>query len=132
MATCQFTAKYYDYKSHAEVDYSCDSKDDEILDSGLCIFQDENYLQDSNNQKEHEQKVRDRLMVKVRNSIDKKEALFCIGYHLPGITIREVNFTKPVYFTNCEFQGKADFFRAKFSAVAYFFEATFSKRSKLS
>jgi hypothetical protein len=58
------------------VDYNCDSQDEDILDSGFCIFRDENYLQDKNNDhKEYEQKVRDRLEVKVRNSIDQNEPL---------------------------------------------------------
>jgi hypothetical protein len=43
LAKCQFNAKYYDYESKAEVDYNCDSKDEDILASGLCIFDDENY-----------------------------------------------------------------------------------------
>src|SRR5207248_2961376 len=107
-------------------DYNCDSKDEDILDSGLCIFHDENYLQDKNNHKEHEQKVRDRLEIKVRNSIDQNEALLCVGYHLPDITIKQGNFTRPVYFSECEFQGLANFSLAKFSAEADFNSARFS------
>ena len=60
------------------------SKDEDILDSGFCIFHDENYLQDKNNDhKEHEQKVRDRLEAKVRNSIDQNEPLLWAS----GLTI---------------------------------------------
>lgn len=65
--------EYWDHERSEDVDYNCDSKDEDILDSGsgFCIFHDENYLQDKNNDhKEHEQKVRDRLEAKVRNSID--------------------------------------------------------------
>jgi hypothetical protein len=71
LAECKFTTKYWDHERSRIVDYNCDSKDEDVLDSGLCIFHDENYLQDkNNNHKEHEQKVRDRLGTKVRNSID--------------------------------------------------------------
>ena len=53
--------------------------------------------------KEHEQKVRDRLEVKVRNSMDQNEPLFCIGHHhIPDIIFKRANFTKPVYFSECE------------------------------
>ena len=76
MAECKFTTKYWNFEVSRGVDYNCDSKDEDILDSGFCIFHDENYLQDKNNDhKEHEQKVRDRLEAKVRNSIDQNEPL---------------------------------------------------------
>ena len=156
LAKCQFpTTKYYDYERQARVPYNCDSKDEDVLASGLCIFHDENYLkEDKDNRKEREQKVKEKLMDKVRKSVDQKEALFCIGYHLPDIPLEEVNFTKPVYFTNCEFQGAADFrsarfiketnfnsakfsgqaasfYSAKFSGEAYFSDATFSGEAYL-
>ena len=87
MAECKFTTEYWDHERSEDVDYNCDSKDEDILDSGLCIFHDENYLQDKNNHREHEQKVRDRLEARVRNSIDQNEPLFCIGHHLPDYII---------------------------------------------
>jgi hypothetical protein len=81
LANCKFTSQYYDYERQATVDYSCDSKDEEdILSSGFCIFHDENYLKDEGKRKEHEQNIRNRIMDKVRNSIDLKVPLFCIGY----------------------------------------------------
>jgi hypothetical protein len=80
LAECKFTTEYWDHERSEDVDYNCDSKDEDILDSGsgFCIFHDENYLQDKNNDhKEHEQKVRDRLEPKVRNSssVDQNEPL---------------------------------------------------------
>jgi hypothetical protein len=80
------------------VDYSCPDNE-EIPGSGLCIFHDKNYLkEDKNNRKEREEKVRDRLMDKIVNSINQEEALLCIGYHLPDITFEGANFTQPVHF----------------------------------
>ena len=70
-------------------------------------------------------KVRDRLEAKVRNSIKQNEPLFCIGHHLPDITMKQANFTKPVYFSECEFQGLANFYLATFSAQAHFSGANF-------
>ena len=124
MAECKFTTKYLDHERSIKVDYNCDSKDEDVLDSGLCIFHDENYLQDRNNHKEHEQKVRDRLEAKVNKSVDQNEPLF-IGYHLPDIIFKRANFTKPVYFSECEFQGLAYFSSATFSAEADFSSANF-------
>lgn len=126
MAKCQFTTKYWDYQNYAEVDFHCDSKDEDILPSGFCMFHDKSYLRHGDNRKEHEQKVRDRLMAKVRNSTDKRESLFCIGYRLPDIRIREANFVKPISFAKCEFQGLADFSRDRFQGLADFTEAKFT------
>jgi hypothetical protein len=127
LAKCQFNTEYVDFERGMDSSYNCDSKDEDILPSGLCIFHDENYLkEDEDNRKEHEQKVRDRLMSKIYDSIAQNEALFCIGYHLPDITIREVNFTKPAYFSKCEFQGTADFSEASFQGTADFSEASFT------
>jgi uncharacterized protein YjbI with pentapeptide repeats len=127
LAKCQFTTKYWDYESKALVDYNCNSKDGEVLDSGFCIFHDENYLQDKNNHKEREQEVVTKLMVKVNNSIDRKEALLCIGYRLPDIKIKG-NFTKPLYFLQAKFQ-QIDFSLAKFSGEASFNSAEFSEKA---
>ena len=110
--------------------------------SSLCLFHDEYYLQDKTMRKEHEQTVRDKLMTKVHNSIDQKEALLCIGYYLPdNITIKG-DFTKAVHFSKAklqqiefsggasfdlaEFSGDAEFRSAEFSGLADFREAEFS------
>jgi hypothetical protein len=61
----------------------------------------------SNCREEHEKKVKDRLMCKVKESIIEKKALYCIGYHLPAITIQGI-FTKPLYFSNANFHGEAN------------------------
>jgi hypothetical protein len=94
------------------------------LDSGLCIFHDECYLQDKNNLAEREREVTKRLMDKVAHSIDCNKALFCIGYRLPGIEIKG-NFTTPVYFSHANFSAPANFSAATFSARAYFTSAKF-------
>src|SRR5205823_6410566 len=122
LAICQFTTDYWNYETDARVDYKSDSEDEDILDSGLCIFHDENYLQDENNS----QKIVNKLMLKVSNSISQKEGLLCIGYHLPDVTIRNVNFAKPVYFSKCKFLGELDLYRANFAGLADFYETTFS------
>jgi hypothetical protein len=124
LTKCQFTTKYWNYESRSKVDYNCPD-DEENLGSGRCIFHDENYLQDKSNRKENEQKVRDRLMTKVHNSIDKKEALLCIGYHLPHNIAIKGDFIKPVSFSQAtmqcnEFSVGVDFSAAEFSGEARF------------
>ncbi len=125
--TCQFTAIYWNYESKATVDYNCDSKDEEVLDSGFCIFHDENYLQDKDSRKENEQNVRGKLMAKVLKSLEKREPLFCIGYFIPSIRINDI-FTNTVYFSKCKFQGVTNFDQAKFSE-ADFSSAEFLKQT---
>ena len=127
LAKCQFNAKYYDYESKAEVDYNCDSKDEDILASGFCIFHDENYLQNKDNPEEHKQKVSKALMDKVNDSITNNKALFCIGYNLPPDIRIHGTFSKPVYFSHAKFQ-RVDFSSTKFSAVADFSEDYFRRR----
>jgi pentapeptide repeat protein len=128
LAKCQFTTKYYDYERKSRIDYNCPDHE-ETLGSGLCIFHDENYLKEHKDiYKEHENKVRDKLMVKVRNSVDKKETLHCIGYHLPDNTIKET-FTTSVYFSECEFQGKANFSGSSFQGQTDFSSAKFFRET---
>jgi hypothetical protein len=116
LVKCQYPTKYWDYESLAEVPFHCDSRDEDILPSGVCLFHDENYLQDKDNHKEREQEVVTKLMVRVNKSIDQKEALLCVGYHLPD-NIMIVDFTKPVYFCQAKLQ-RIDFSSAKFSGGA--------------
>jgi hypothetical protein len=46
-----------------------------------------------------EQRVRDRLDAKIRQSVAQKQPLFCIGHLLPDITIGGKSFIEPV--SNC-------------------------------
>ena len=76
--------------------------------------------------KQNEQNVREKLMAKVCEKVDKKEPLFCIGYYLSSIRINAA-FTNMVYFSKCKFQGVADFSWAKFCGdETCFDEAEFS------
>jgi uncharacterized protein YjbI with pentapeptide repeats len=118
LVKCKFTtAAYLDFdiggRARERTDYECE-KEEDILKSGLCIFHDENYLRDETNRAQNQQNVIGKLMAKVRQKIEKKEPLFCIGYYLPSVRINEV-FTKPVYFSKCIFSGSTDFDGAEFS-----------------
>jgi uncharacterized protein YjbI with pentapeptide repeats len=106
----------------------CDSEED-ILKSGLCIFHDKDYLQVKDSREQNEENVRTKLMVKLREKVDKKEPLFCIGYYLPSIRLVNEIFTNPVNFSKCKFQGEADFSHTTFSRQADFRQAEFSERT---
>ena len=129
MANCPFTTKYLNYESQAVVDYFCDSKDEDILSSGKCIFHDEDYLQSDS--LEEKNNVRAKLMIKVAGSIAGNGALVCIGYYLPDVTIAE-SFIKPAYFKQCRFQGRADFSSAEFSEAADFSSTNFFEITEFS
>jgi hypothetical protein len=125
---CKFTTTYYNEETRNWIGFKCE---EESLGYGFCIFHDENYLQDQNNRKEHEQRVTKELMDKVSNSITQKTALLCIGYYFPdNITIRGT-FPKPVYFSESKFQ-QVDFVSAKFSDKANFGSAKFSDKANFS
>jgi hypothetical protein len=58
LAKCQFpTVTYWDYERLMEVPYNCDSKDKDVLASGLCSFHDKNYLQDKMTKKNMNKKL---------------------------------------------------------------------------
>ncbi|MFY9795259.1 MAG: pentapeptide repeat-containing protein [Candidatus Nitrosopolaris sp.] len=119
MANCSFTTKYWNYESQAEIDYSC--KEDSQVDSDKCILHDEEYLRLGIGSflEEKKNNVRTKVMDKVRKSIDDEESLFFIGCYLPDVTIGG-NFTKPAYFSECRFQGRANFYSTEFSGEAIF------------
>jgi hypothetical protein len=98
-----FTTKYWDHERPGEVDYNCDSKDEDVLDSGLCIFHDQDYLQNKDNREEHEQKVGDRLTARAI-SIPSLQLLLhrwdlCCQVLLPRST-DSVWYIYNQYFTN--------------------------------
>ena len=97
MARCGFKTdiKYLDEKTGEYIPYICLEPEQNILDSGLCIFHDENYLKDSKNRKANEQKLKRKLYEKLAES----EPLICIGYHLTDFTFEGLHFDKSVNFS---------------------------------
>jgi hypothetical protein len=96
----------------------------EPLASGFCIFHDKDYLlQDKTNYEEHKRKILDRLKHKVNHTISYNEPLLCIGFQLPDFSLSDLTiskeFTKPVYFSTANFQGKADFSNSEFYNKTY-------------
>jgi uncharacterized protein YjbI with pentapeptide repeats len=128
LAHCKFVPQYTILPLEIREKSKC--KED-ALDSGLCIFHDENYLKDKNNQAEHEQRVKKRIEEKVDYSALHDEELFCIGYHLPGINLQR-NFTKGVYFSEANFYNVANFSKVNFFDKADFSSATFHKKVNFS
>ena len=141
LAKCRFSIEYLDYESKKKMPYNCDSENVDVLESSLCIFHEERYLEgyffhDDFGAKEvsnftdtlelRTQRVTKRLKEKINDSIVNQKALFCIGYHFPdNITIKG-DFTKPVYFFKATLRW-IDFSLAKFSAQADFHSAEFSR-----
>jgi uncharacterized protein YjbI with pentapeptide repeats len=126
---CQFTREYYDIEIGKSVIFNCP---EEPLSSGFCIFHEKDYLQDKTNNEEHKRKVLERLKDKVNHAISNNEPLFCIGFQLPDFSLSDLSisneltdFTKPVYFSESQFYGKADFSKAGFIKGACFSEANF-------
>jgi hypothetical protein len=111
---------------------SRDNNVEDILDSGFCIFHDNNYLQHYlfSFREERKRNIIKKLMMRVKESKENKKPLLCIGYHLPDVTIKET-LTLPVYFTKCEFEGVADFSESSFEAQADFTSAEFSREATL-
>ena len=115
---CCFNTKYFDYLKQEPANFACDEN---ALASGLCIFHDRNY----SNDKELGQKISD----KIKSVLAKNETLFCIGYNIPDLKIKET-FKNVVYFTKASFTN-TDFSSSNFQRVdfsgAKFQNANFSK-----
>jgi uncharacterized protein YjbI with pentapeptide repeats len=118
---CSFTESYTDIETGEEQRFECKEHALDTADTRLCIFHDENYLQDKANQDQHKKLVREEFYNKVKDSIIKNKAFVCIGYHLPDVTDVTIvkDFPKPVYFQNAKFYGKAIFRDAKFHGVSF-------------
>ncbi len=99
-----------------------------ILDSGLCIFHDENYLKDLINNKVNQRNLISELSEKLTES----GPLIWIGYHLPYFSFTNFHFEKSVDFSEAKFAEGADFFRAKFAEGADFYKAQFAEYANFS
>ena len=122
VAHCGFKTdiKCYDEITGEYVPYICPETEENILDSGLCIFHNENYLKDSENKEAHGQNIKEKLKPK----IEELESLICIGYYLPDFTSGYKHLDKfldhllitPIRanFSGAHFTGQADFSKAEF------------------
>jgi hypothetical protein len=70
---------------------------------------------------------------KVNHAISNNEPLLCIGFQLPEFTLSDLSiskdFTKPVYFSDSKFFGRAFFDGAIFEGEADFSFATFKDKT---
>jgi hypothetical protein len=84
VAHCRFKTDidYRDEKTGEDVRYACPEPEENILDSGLCIFHDDNYLKDSKDKEATDQNLNRKLSEKLA----KPEPAICIGYHLPALS----------------------------------------------
>ena len=126
MPKCQFTTKYYNYEIRKTDKFKCKEEveeqegeevvEDLLASRRLCIFHDKDYLQDKTNYEEHKRQVLERLKHKVNHAISYNEPLLCIGFQLPDFSLSALldfgiskEFTKPVYFSEANFQAAVDF-----------------------
>ena len=66
-----------------------------ILDSGLCIFHDENYLKDPINKEVNQRN----LIRELSEKLTESGPLIWIGYHLPYFSFTNFHFEKSVDFS---------------------------------
>jgi hypothetical protein len=120
LPNCKFTTLYHDYEIGDEIHFCCP---EEPLASGFCIFHDKDYLRRKTKYEEHKMKVLDKFKHKVNYALFNNEPLYCIGFYLPDFSLSDLSiykdFTKPVYFSDSQFFGKADFSKANFQDAAF-------------
>ena len=119
MSNCEYTTKYFDQKENQSKNFKCIEECE--TNSKFCIFHEKN--------NKNENEVVKKLNKKIEYSINNKEELFCIGYNLPAVKIKN-NFKFPVYFTKASLKN-IDFSESSFSYVdfsaATFNDVNFSK-----
>jgi uncharacterized protein YjbI with pentapeptide repeats len=105
----------------SNIEYQCH---EDPLDSGDCIFHNENYWTQSQNITS----ILKRMKEKIDECLTRNIPLECVGYHFPNMAIAE-EFSVPVKFLkstfdNVNFSGssfiEADFTHAKFNKEAIF------------
>jgi len=120
LTDCLFNTKYFDYKKNEPVKFSCTEKP---IENGYCIFHDEKFADDK--------KIVKLIEERIKNSVSKKIPLFCIGYKVPTLRIKEF-FSAPIYFNKSEFNdvnfSGSKFEQADFSGTI-FNKADFSDTS---
>ena len=129
MARCGFKTNvlYRDEKTREYIsEYVCPEPEENILDSGLCIFHSEQYLKDPKNKEANKLNIKRKLAEKIQ----KPEPLICIGYYLSDISFSGMHFDKSVNFSKTVFVGRSDFSEAQFTEAnfdsAQFTEANFN------
>jgi uncharacterized protein YjbI with pentapeptide repeats len=122
MDICKYIAPEENY----HVDYRCEEK---ALDSGFCIFHDENYLSNSSVFEARCDTIRNRLNELIDEHNINSKPLRCIGYHLPDILIKQkfkgdliISDSKihSANFTGSEFEGKVQINNSEFSGQVSF------------
>jgi len=130
--SCGYNITYFDAEQKSEIPFKC--KEEPYKENSRCIF----HL-DRHTPKEIEI-LRDKIKIKIIESIDQNSTLFCIGYKIPSISMKET-FSKPVYFTRAKFIESVnftgstfcdhvDFTGCIFKGYAYFFHTKFLKSVK--
>ncbi len=132
MKRCRFEFPYYDKKIQDYVQYECKIEEEDILESGFCIFHDENYLTDPVNREENERNVRRKLTKKIDQNLSDNEPLDCYAYHLPKFSVIRRRFNSPVNFSDSVFVGGAFLHDVQFAEYADFSGAKFGAKISLS
>jgi hypothetical protein len=94
LAQCQYTAEYFDYETKQSGKFSCEEVG---LESGLCIFHDENYLQDKNNFEGAQQEVIKRLMDKVGDSVVTRKHYFALDIIFEISELQEILLSLDIF-----------------------------------
>lgn len=140
---CHYTAKYFNYLDGKESKYTCQGYP---LDSGLCIFHDEEYWEG------HVEQVNLAFYNMLSKYIEENRPLVFIGFRPPlrltssllsghsqiDGTRQGLLFRRPVIFLDCNFElvafseGEFDFIDFSYSTFtqAYFEDAIFYKTAR--
>jgi uncharacterized protein YjbI with pentapeptide repeats len=109
--------------------FQCDESTD--LKSGLCVFHDENYLNDPEYKETNKQNVQRKLTEKIKNGISENKPLIFIKYHLPEFAFTREKITTPIDFSGTKFMGEVNFSHTEFTDV-YFYDTLFTEEADFS
>lgn len=103
------------------MNYQCKES---ALKTGLCAYHDDYYI----NGREIE--LGNVLNERINKLVDDGQEVFCIGYHIPFVSLAGKNIRKPIYFHDATIRI-ADFRESVFEdkATAYFVNTSFEEAS---
>jgi len=120
-------ARYWNFEMEQEIEFPCENKTQP--ESDKCIFHDEHFLDDDKNR----QKIKQEFQHKIHAYLSKNDngPLFCIGYRLCDIDIKDKEFSNSVYFNAATISGSFNI-SSKFHNHVSFTRAQFSGKGRVS
>jgi hypothetical protein len=93
---CNFRTVHPGIYSYQKINFECEEQ--ALANKPYCMFHDESYYKDNEDQ------MKSILIKKIKDHIFNNKDLFCVGYNIPNITIKET-FNIQICFNQSKFHS---------------------------